>query len=246
MNPIHNSYNIFLPKLVDTLRFTKPKALKISATSFLVTIAFFGVNTTTAAANMLDPLEQHYAEMALLPEVEKQTLTVVDAEPIVVPARDSYTIISKAEVDAEIARKAAEVAAAEAAARRKAAPASNRVAGITPGQVIPAGGVIAAAQQWVGVVPYGGGNHPSDSFSCDGYVQYVFAQNGISLPRGADSQARRGTVISKADARPGDLVWHPGQHIGIYAGGNMMYDSPKPGMYVQHRAIWGNPSFVRL
>ena len=41
--------------------------------------------------------------------------------------------------------------------------------------------MLAYAAQFVGVVPYGTGNTPSTSFSCDGYTQYVFAGFGISL-----------------------------------------------------------------
>jgi cell wall-associated NlpC family hydrolase len=106
--------------------------------------------------------------------------------------------------------------------------------------------VVAYAQQFVGVVPYGTGNNPNDSFSCDGLVQYVFAHFGISLPRGADYQAALGTVISPADARAGDLLWYPGQHIGIYDGAGGMIDSPDWGRYVEHRPIWGSPVYVRL
>lgn len=106
--------------------------------------------------------------------------------------------------------------------------------------------IVAYAQQFVGVVPYGAGNNPNDSFSCDGLVQYVFAHFGVSLPRGADYQAALGTVISPAEARAGDLLWYPGQHIGIYDGSGGMIDSPDWGRYVEHRAIWGSPVYVRL
>ena len=106
--------------------------------------------------------------------------------------------------------------------------------------------VIAYGMQFVGVVPYGGGNSPTTSFSCDGFTQYVFAAFGISLPRTADAQAAGAIRISAADAVPGDLLWWPGQHIGIYAGPGMLLDSPRPGRYVELHAIWGNPVYLRL
>ena len=109
--------------------------------------------------------------------------------------------------------------------------------------------VVAYAETFVGVVPYGWGADPSDSFGCDGLVQYVFGHFGISLPRGADNQAALGTVISADEARAGDLVWWPGRHIGIWDGAGGIIDSPDWGRYVEHHAPWassGPPIFIRL
>lgn len=114
-----------------------------------------------------------------------------------------------------------------------------------PAQSYSGAAVVAYAMQFVGVVPYGSGNSPSTSFSCDGLTQYVFAGFGISLPRTVSGQAARMVPISVSDAVPGDLVMWPG-HIGIYAGGGMVIDSPRPGRYVEYRAIWGNPVYLRL
>lgn len=129
---------------------------------------------------------------------------------------------------------------------RPAAAANRWSGGAIPAASRSGASIVNYAMQFVGKVPYGTGNHPSTSFSCDGLVQYVYAAHGVSLPRIADAQAARGVVIPRSAAQPGDLVWYPGQHIGIYAGGNMMIDSPKPGMYVSHRAMWGSPLFVRI
>jgi len=109
--------------------------------------------------------------------------------------------------------------------------------------------IVAYAETFVGVVPYGWGADPSDSFGCDGLVQYVFGHFGISLPRGADNQAALGTVISADEARAGDLVWWPGRHIGIWDGAGGIIDSPDWGRYVEHHAPWassGPPIFIRL
>lgn len=107
--------------------------------------------------------------------------------------------------------------------------------------------VIAYAEQFVGVVPYGTGNHPDDSFSCDGYVQYVFAGFGIELPRTANAQAALGTPIPQSEARAGDLLWWPDTHIAIYDGHGGMLDSPYWGKPVRHRVdLWDSPVFIRL
>ncbi|MEO6942718.1 MAG: C40 family peptidase [Terrimesophilobacter sp.] len=114
-----------------------------------------------------------------------------------------------------------------------------------PAQQYSGEAVVAFAMQFVGVVPYGFGNSPTTSFSCDGLTQYVFKNFGIDLPRMVHAQAALAVPISVADARPGDLLVYPG-HIGIYAGAGMMIDSPRPGKYVSYRAIWGNPMYMRL
>ena len=115
-----------------------------------------------------------------------------------------------------------------------------------PAQTYSGQAVVDFAMQFVGVVPYGSGNSPTTSFSCDGFTQYVFGNFGISLPRIVSNQAALALRISAADARPGDLVWWPGEHIGIYAGGGMSVDSPRAGRYVEYRPLWGNPVFLRL
>jgi cell wall-associated NlpC family hydrolase len=105
--------------------------------------------------------------------------------------------------------------------------------------------VISVASRYVGVPYVSGGSTPS-GFDCSGFTQYVFAQVGVSLPRSSSDQRYAGTVVSRADAQPGDLIWTPG-HIAIYAGGNTQIDAPRPGKTIQFRSIWqSNPTFIRV
>ena len=164
--------------------------------------------------------------------------------------RDGYGATSQEEVDA--ASAAAAAAAAEAAASASAASSSSASASAGRTYAAPAvarsgEAILAYAAQFVGVVPYGNGNDPSDSFACDGYVQYVFAAFGVSLPRGAGAQAASGVQISASEAVAGDLLYWPEGHIAIYDGAGGMYDSPDWGRYVQHRlSIWGDPVYIRI
>jgi cell wall-associated NlpC family hydrolase len=74
----------------------------------------------------------------------------------------------------------------------------------------------------------------------------VYGQLGISLSRSSADQRYAGTVVSRADALPGDLIWSPG-HVGIYAGGSTQIDSPRPGKTIQFRDIWqSDPIFIRV
>jgi cell wall-associated NlpC family hydrolase len=98
--------------------------------------------------------------------------------------------------------------------------------------------VMAVAARYVGT-PYRYGGTTPAGFDCSGFVQYVFAQVGVSLPRSSGAQAAAAVRISRDQALPGDLVYMPG-HIGIYAGGNLMYDSPTTGKSVSKREIFSS------
>lgn len=103
--------------------------------------------------------------------------------------------------------------------------------------------ILAIAARYIGT-PYSYGGASPSGFDCSGYTQYVYGQAGISLPRTSGGQGSGGRRISASEARPGDLVWSGSGHIGIYAGGGMMYDAPRSGKTVQKRSIWFNPIFV--
>jgi cell wall-associated NlpC family hydrolase len=116
-----------------------------------------------------------------------------------------------------------------------------------PAQSYSGDAVVAFAEQFVGVVPYGYGADPNDSFGCDGLTQYVYGQFGIQLPRLVSRQAAMGVQVSPQDALPGDLVVWPGAHIGIYDGHGGVIHSPDWGRYVTHNpGLWGSYYFVRL
>jgi peptidoglycan DL-endopeptidase CwlO len=101
--------------------------------------------------------------------------------------------------------------------------------------------VLSIAARYVGT-PYRYGGTTPRGFDCSGYTKYVFSKLGISLPRTANAQMGATTRIKRSQARPGDLVFFVSAgrayHVGIYAGGNKMYDSPRSGKSVSKRAIW--------
>jgi peptidoglycan DL-endopeptidase CwlO len=111
-------------------------------------------------------------------------------------------------------------------------------------------GILGVAARYAGI-PYRYGGTTPAGFDCSGFTGYVWAQMGVQLPRTAAQQAAAGTRVPRSAARPGDLVVFGSgggvHHIGLYAGGNEMYDSPRAGKAVSKRAIWTSAvTFVRV
>lgn len=123
-------------------------------------------------------------------------------------------------------------------------------ASTAPGAAVNGSAVLAIAARYVGT-PYLYGGTTPNGFDCSGYTGYVYRQLGVTLPRTANEQLNATRQISRADAQPGDLLFFVsgGQayHNGIYAGGNLMYDSPRSGKSVSKREIWSaNVVFTRV
>ena len=108
--------------------------------------------------------------------------------------------------------------------------------------------VIAAAKQYLGVPYVWGGTDPSKGLDCSGFVQRVYADLGIELPRVSRDQARAGTPVASMDqAQPGDLIafGSPVDHIGIYAGNGKMIVAPSRGDVVKIQDVYREPTAIR-
>lgn len=95
------------------------------------------------------------------------------------------------------------------------------------------------AKRYLGTPYVWGGTSPS-GFDCSGFVQYVYKQMGINLPRISADQARSGKRIGLDNLRVGDLVGfdnssrnNGADHIAIYIGNGMIIEAPRPGLSVQ-------------
>ncbi|HEY1529839.1 MAG TPA: C40 family peptidase [Galbitalea sp.] len=105
-------------------------------------------------------------------------------------------------------------------------------------------GIAGIAARYLGVPYVYGGSSPA-GFDCSGFVEYVYAQVGISLPHSAAAQGRLGTRIPVASAVPGDVVvLDGGSHVGIYVGGGRMIDAPVPGRVVSVDAIYDSNYYI--
>jgi len=68
--------------------------------------------------------------------------------------------------------------------------------------------------------PYRNGGTDTSGFDCSGFVQYVFAQHGVTLPRSVRDQFQAGLAVPRSALIPGDLVFFSttargASHVGI-------------------------------
>jgi peptidoglycan DL-endopeptidase CwlO len=98
--------------------------------------------------------------------------------------------------------------------------------------------VVAIAKRYLGIPYRWGGASPATGFDCSGFVMYVYARVGVSLPHNAAAQYRYGRAVSRANLAPGDLVFFNGLgHNGIYVGGGRFIHSPHTGDVVKISSI---------
>ncbi|WP_024476181.1 C40 family peptidase [Arthrobacter sp. CAL618] len=87
-------------------------------------------------------------------------------------------------------------------------------------------GIVGTALSMIGSGYVYGGTTPG-AWDCSGFVQWVFAQNGIDLPR--TSQAQMAASARTDNPQPGDLViQNGGGHVGIYLGDGQMISALNP------------------
>ena len=118
-------------------------------------------------------------------------------------------------------------------ASRSAPPVSARPAAAHP----VAQRVVANAHGFMGVAYRPGGARP-DGFDCSGFVQYLYRQQGISLPRTTQAQFKAGTGVSSRRLLPGDLVFfrisgRRVSHVGLSLGDGRFVHAPNVGSHVR-------------
>jgi len=231
-------------------RFLAPVVLTVAAGMFgTVAVAPAFAATQQTGSTAADAQRQVRTTQA-------QQFSVSDAVALAGTSRDGYGATAQSTLDAEAAQKAAaeQAAAAQAqaaatqAARAQTAkqyssysgPSANEIATTAAAANTPFSlpAVVATAKQYIGTPYVFGGADPS-GFDCSGYIMYVYAQYGISLPHSVPLQDAAGTTIPESQAQPGDVViFNDGSHDGFYMGNGMIMDAPKPGGSVSIRPIW--------
>jgi peptidoglycan DL-endopeptidase CwlO len=245
-----------LSEIADIAARSAQPAMKASA----VAVASGGLVATFALPASAAPAHEDSglttaagAPVSTLPQIAGQTVAVaapaVDnavaptfgvvgftAQPAAAAAAQPLTITKVAQpAPAPAAAPAAPAATTTRASRtttRTAAPAVN--AAPVPA---PTGGIIGIAASLSGIY-YRYGGTTTSGFDCSGFTSYVYRLAGKSIPRTAEAQRAASTKVS--NPVPGDLIFFgfPAYHVGIYAGGNMMYDSPRTGKTTGLHVIW--------
>lgn len=120
-----------------------------------------------------------------------------------------------------------------------------------PASTAPLGGtatgkaISRTARSAVGTPYRPGGDSPQAGFDCSGLVCWVYAKNGVPLPRTTVEQRKIGRSVDKSDLQPGDVVVfniRRGLHTGIYTGDGKFIHSPSRGKTVReedlNQAYW--------
>ncbi|MEO8262865.1 MAG: NlpC/P60 family protein [Pseudolysinimonas sp.] len=215
----------------------KPALLNLAVMAIVVPGLFCTVALPAYAFQDQQDAGAAGAELQALKADGAQTVKVGDDVVTAAVARDAYSVTSAAEM-----RRTTMVATY----RAYSGPSVADFLANPPYPNFDLNQLVEVAKQYQGI-PYRYGGADPSGFDCSGFVQYVYAQFGVALPHSSSRQGSGGTPISPADALPGDIVvMDGGGHDGIYLGGNMMIDSPRPGTVIAIRPIY-NPShwFVR-
>lgn len=106
--------------------------------------------------------------------------------------------------------------------------------------------VVDYATQFVGNPYVWGGTSLTNGADCSGFVQSVYSNFGVSLPRTSYEQQNAGTEVSYADAQPGDLICYGG-HVAIYMGdGKIVHASNSvDGIKISNNAAYRTITSVR-
>jgi cell wall-associated NlpC family hydrolase len=108
--------------------------------------------------------------------------------------------------------------------------------------------IIRTGEKYLGTpYRYGARSGQTRNFDCSSFVQYVFGQNGVKLPRTATQQSYVGKYVPRNQLQKGDLVFFKLRssngnigHVGIYAGNGKLLHTWGPGgvRYDNMSASW--------
>ena len=233
------------------------KALILVCTVSLSLLMFIGI-ITAAPATLAEDLVSPIQEIGL---TISQADNVAVASPDVQSTANSNTVNSNSNpISAATAASTPSpinpVNSAKSTTRGIAV--STQTVGATPKTnptttIAPTGkatNIINTAKQYIGVKYVLGGTTPQ-GFDCSGFVQYVFAQNGLSLPRTSSEQSTKGETVSLTTLLPGDLIFFSSAqngvvgHVGIYLGsGQFINASSSKGVTIYSLSSYWTSRFI--
>ncbi|OZB95099.1 C40 family peptidase [Paenibacillus sp. XY044] len=105
--------------------------------------------------------------------------------------------------------------------------------------------VVNYGKQYMGT-PYkfGASTSTTRNFDCSSFMKHIFKKYGVNLPRTSVAQSKVGKAVSKANLKPGDLVFfssgsrangHNVTHVAVYAGnGKILHTYGSPGVTISN------------
>jgi lipoprotein Spr len=81
--------------------------------------------------------------------------------------------------------------------------------------------LICFAEQFLGKPYHYACADPKSGFDCSGFVSYVFAHQGIALPRSSRDYERLGTPVSLDSCKKGDILVFTGTNASIRKAGHV-------------------------
>lgn len=109
--------------------------------------------------------------------------------------------------------------------------------------------LVSLAEKYIGLPYKWGGTSPTTGFDCSGFVQWLYAQQGITIPRVTYDQVNAGNPVDKSDLRAGDIVFFepskqgPG-HEGLYIGDGKFIESPHTGADIRVSELADRTDYV--
>jgi cell wall-associated NlpC family hydrolase len=93
--------------------------------------------------------------------------------------------------------------------------------------------------------PYRQGGNDLRGFDCSGFVQYVYGQHGLQLPRNVASLYQRGIHVDRGPLLAGDLIFFStvtvgASHVGIALGNGNFVHAPSSGGHVRIENLKSN------
>jgi len=125
-----------------------------------------------------------------------------------------------------------------------------------PDAVTPAAAhAVGLAREYLGT-PYVWGGESAKGFDCSGLLQYVWAKQGVNIPRTTYDQWDAGQAVQPDQLRPGDAVFFHGSdakvengrtlpgHVGMYIGNGNIIQAPHTGATVEITPLSHMPGYM--
>ncbi|WP_255316774.1 C40 family peptidase [Nesterenkonia sp. Act20] len=186
------------------------------------------------------------------PEPEPEPEPVVEETAAVVPASPQVEQEAPAEQAQTQQAPQQQAQQAQQADTGQAATGNTQVASSEPAQTAaPAssggnGSVVGAAYAGLGN-PYSYGGSSTSGWDCSGFINWAYAQAGVSVPR--STYAMMSSMRQVSSPSPGDIViQNGGSHAAIYVGNGQLIGANNPRVgtvqYSLNSPYWSNTMYL--